>query len=123
MKVVIAGSRSIKFYDQVLCAINNSDYNITEVVSGTAQGVDLLGERFARENNIKCVRFPADWKSYGKKAGVLRNAHMASYCDAAIIVWDGKSRGTFDMIKQMKRFNKPFFLWNLNNDNKSATLF
>lgn len=114
MRVVIAGSRSIKYYDQVLCAIINSGYDITEVVSGAAPGIDRLGERYADENGIPCARFPANWDLYGKKAGPTRNAQMAAYCDAAIVVWDGKSKGSYNMIQQMNRFKKPYFVWKVN---------
>ena len=35
---------------------------------------------------------------------------MAKYADAAVIIWDGKSRGTQNMIKEMERAGKPFDL-------------
>lgn len=47
-------------------------------------------------------RFPADWGKYGKSAGVLRNKQMAEYADGLIAFWDGKSRGTANMIETAK---------------------
>lgn len=32
---------------------------------------------------------------------------MAEYADAAIVFWDGKSRGTQNMIQQMRELGKP----------------
>ncbi|MFD1444284.1 hypothetical protein [Thermoactinomyces vulgaris] len=51
----------------------------------------------------KIARYPAEWKKYGKKAGPLRNAKMAENADALVAFWDGKSRGTKDMIETAKR--------------------
>lgn len=93
MKVIIAGSRGITDYAIVERAIRESGFQITEVVSGTARGVDRLGERWAAEHGIPVAPFPADWK-IGKNAGILRNAQMAEYAEAAIIIWDGSSNGS-----------------------------
>lgn len=98
MKVIIAGSREITDYAIVERAIRESGFQVTEVVSGTARGVDRLGERWARENVIPIKTFPAYWQTYGQKAGFLRNAQMAEYGEALIAVWDGKSLGTTNMI-------------------------
>lgn len=32
---------------------------------------------------------------------------MAEYADAAIVFWDGKSRGAKNMIDEMKKLGKP----------------
>jgi hypothetical protein len=82
---------------------------LSEVISGTATGVDKLGEQWANAKNIPIKRMPADW-SIGKHAGHVRNREMAEYADFAIILWDGQSPGTKGMIKEMKRINKPYFL-------------
>ena len=47
MKVIIAGSRDITDYSLVCRAISESKFDITEVISGTARGVDTLGEKWA----------------------------------------------------------------------------
>jgi len=99
MKTVIAGSRDITDFDIVQKAIKESGFNITEVVSGKARGIDTTGELWATLNKIPIKTFPADWNRYGKKAGYLRNTEMAEYADALIAIWDGKSRGTEMMIE------------------------
>lgn len=106
-KVVVAGSRNITDYQVICQEIAASKYNITELVSGTASGVDSLGEKWAIDRLIPVKRFPADWKKNGKAAGPIRNKEMAEYCDMAIIIWDGESRGTKNMIEQMNRLKKP----------------
>lgn len=44
MKVVIAGSRTILDSSVIAEAIDKSGFEITEIVSGGAQGVDRLAE-------------------------------------------------------------------------------
>lgn len=101
MKTIIGGSRNIDDYTQ-LCRICENEI-ITEVVSGTAKGADTIGERYAEENGIPIKRYPAAWATYGKAAGVIRNAQMAKYADVLIAMWDGKSKGTENMIKQARK--------------------
>lgn len=109
MRVIIAGSREITSYNFVCEAIKESGFHITEVVSGTARGVDQLGERWARENGIPIIYFPADWQKYGKKAGYLRNLDMGHYGDALIACWNG-SKGTAHMIDIMSNFGKEIYI-------------
>ncbi len=47
MKVVVAGSRGIENESIVNNILDHSPYEITEVVSGHAKGIDLLGEKWA----------------------------------------------------------------------------
>ena len=98
MKTIIAGSRNIKNISIIYQTVYESGFDITEVVSGTARGVDKLGEQWATENNIPIKRMPANWNLYGKSAGPIRNNEMADYADALIAIWDGKSKGTKWMI-------------------------
>lgn len=99
MKVIIAGSRSITNQQTVVQAIEQSGFDITEVVSGTARGVDRLGEAWAEQNNVPVKRFPADWRKWGYIGGFKRNEQMAEYADALIAIWDGGSGGTRHMIR------------------------
>jgi hypothetical protein len=107
MIVIVAGSRSIEDYRTVCRAITESGFAITLLVSGGAQGVDSLGEKWALDNRVPIKRFPADWKRYGRRAGFVRNALMSEFaCSHAeqhggaglVAVWDGTSRGTEMMI-------------------------
>ena len=111
MKVIIAGSRGITDYDTVWRAIKESKFTITEVVSGGANGVDKLGEKYAVRNDIPLKVFLADWKKKKASAGIIRNAEMAKYADALIAVWDGKSPGTKNMIEVAERKGLKVYVW------------
>jgi YspA, cpYpsA-related SLOG family len=114
MKVIIAGSRSINNFDAIEQATSNCQFEITEVVSGGARGIDLLGEYWARKNQIPIKRFDADWNNLGRSAGYTRNVLMSDYADALIAIWDGQSRGTKHMIQRMKIKGKLVYVFEIN---------
>jgi hypothetical protein len=105
LRTVIAGSRTILGYKYLLSAIDKLDWNISVVISGTAKGVDRLGERWANDNNIELEKYPAQWDTYGNSAGYKRNELMAQKAEAALILWDGTSKGTKHMIALAKKYN------------------
>jgi hypothetical protein len=103
--VIIAGSRRFigkSAYSLVAEAVVESGFDITEVVSGTARGIDNIGEEWARNNNVPVRQFPAQWGKYGRVAGLKRNEAMAKYSEGLIAIWDGESRGTENMINTAK---------------------
>ena len=116
MKVVIAGSRDITDYDILLKAIKECPFQITEVISGRARGVDTLGEKYAEDYGLKLHLFPADWKRLGNAAGPIRNAQMADFADAVLCVWDGKSPGTKDMMNQARKRGLPLYVFKVDPD-------
>ena len=121
MKLCIAGCR-----DHYATTLEISEYlhdagidinDITCIVSGKAPGVDSMGEKFAEKNDIPVVPFKAEWTKYkplnprnGNPAGPIRNAKMADYCDMALLIWDGVSPGTKNMMEALERRKKPYFL-------------
>lgn len=112
MKVVVAGSRSVTEYRIVEQAIKDSGFEITTLISGGARGVDKLGERYALERGIPIVRYIPDW-SVGRHAGMVRNADMAKAADALVAIWDGKSRGTANMIENAHKHKLKVFVLNM----------
>jgi len=117
MKVIIAGSRNLIKHSYIQTAVEKSGFQIDEVVSGCAVGADSLGEYWAEMNSIPVKKFPAPWDQYGKAAGAIRNVRMAEYADAAIVVWDGVSKGSKHMIKEMHDRRKPCYVHVYVNDN------
>ena len=108
--LLIAGSRDFNDYELLCRHMNHvlQKHRIDEIISGGARGADSLGERYAKEHNIPFKLFPANWDLYGKRAGYLRNVEMGKYCKAALIFWDGESKGTQHMINILKAKNKKF---------------
>lgn len=107
MKVIIAGGRTFNDYN-LLCKVCDKTLILQpdiEIVSGTANGADKLGEMYAKEKGYLIKQFHADWDKHGKSAGYKRNEEMAKYGDALIAFWDGKSKGTKHMIDLANEYN------------------
>ncbi len=99
-KIIVAGGRHFEDYFMVQLALERVAAASDEIVSGGANGADALGERYAKEQNHPLKIFNADWEKHGKSAGPIRNQQMAVYADILVAFWDGKSKGTRDMINK-----------------------
>jgi len=112
MRTIIAGSRTATMAN-VVSAVDACPFRsqITVDISGTAAGADKFGEAVAAANGWAIERYPADWKQHGKRAGYLRNAHMATIADALIAVWDGESKGTSHMIDLAHKANLKVYVY------------
>lgn len=104
MKLIIAGSRCFEDYEKLCKEVDEvADWNpITEILCGEAKGADSLGRRYAEDRGIKVSSYKPDWKVYGRAAGIRRNQRMAQDADALIAFWDGQSKGTWNMVQNMR---------------------
>lgn len=117
MKVIVAGGRDITNFNLVEEAIVISGFEVSEIVSGKAKGVDTLGEVWALKHNVPVEVFPADWTAHGRSAGPIRNRQMAEYADALIAIWDGESKGTANMIQQARKNKLDVFIYLVKDTN------
>ena len=95
-------------------------YNVIQINSGGARGVDSIAVEIANILNIPFKLFKADW-ALGKQAGMLRNKEMADATQHALVFWDEESKGTEHYINYIGRatifslkqnkfiFNKRYF--------------
>lgn len=110
-KLIVAGGR--EFNDSVLLAetlskaLINISYSNVELVCGGARGADSLGEQWAKANGVAIKYFIPDWDGLGKSAGHVRNRQMGDYANAAVIYWDGASKGSKGMLDYMNKLGKP----------------
>lgn len=112
MKIAIVGSRTFDNYatleNWILSHV--AVESISLVISGGASGADTLGEQFAKKYNIPTKVIRPDWATYGKSAGIVRNAEIVKECEACFIFWDGLSRGTKSNIDLCQRYEKPHYI-------------
>lgn len=109
MKLLVCGSRTIKNFDYVANCLELviREHGVPEeIVEGEAQGVDKMSRIWAEMKGIPVTPMPADWKMYGRGAGLIRNAEMVVYCDNGVAIWDGVSTGTLHTITLLKEQNK-----------------
>ena len=66
-------------------------------------GADYLAEQVAEDLGWKIEHYPADWDTYGRAAGPIRNALMVSKgADICLAFPMSGSRGTIDCMRRAK---------------------
>ena len=122
-KIVIAGCRDFTDYEKASAFITQCLEFLEEspvILCGGCRGADRLGERYAMEHRLPIEYYPADWKQFGNLAGPMRNETMARICDYVICFWDGRSRGTADMIRRGREHGKQVFIMSTLEENSDA---
>lgn len=102
-RILITGSRFITQEDVHIVnkALEDEIGDDTDVVivEGGASGVDHLTYLYALHHDLPYEEHPADWKTYGKAAGPMRNQKMVSLgADVCLAFPAPQSRGTVHCI-------------------------
>ena len=125
-RVIVAGSRGFTDYELMSRELDKLFWDSCEfedrdikVVSDMADGADSLAIRYADERKLTKILFPANWKSYHRIAGFLRNEDMLSVATHLVVFWDGKSNGTRHMVEIAKKKGIP--IWGLIYSNVEKT--
>lgn len=108
MRVVICGPRNWRDRWTIERAVDLAEAACAEmvnttltIVQGEAKGADWMAKDEAELRGIHVECFPADWDTYGKAAGAIRNQWMLdSGIDLVIAVAprEGLTRGTKNMV-------------------------
>lgn len=106
MKLLIAGSRSIREYDLSLYI----PHAVDTIISGGAEGIDRLAEVYADEHKLSKYVIRPQYARYGRAAPLKRNQEMVDMADAVLVIWDGQSKGSRFTVEYAKKQNKPLFL-------------
>ena len=101
------------FFEQKLTEIIKSKKLIIDkIISGGAEGIDSLAERYAKVYNIKFNKndYLPQWDIYGNSAGIIRNKKLMNDADLNIIFWNGISPGTKYNIDYCMKNRKKHYL-------------
>jgi hypothetical protein len=102
LKLIIAGGRHLhgkKVQEIIDFFLQDVIDKIDCIISGKAKGVDHEGELWAEKHNITVKPFPADWTQYGLSAGPKRNTQMAKEGTHLLLIWNGRSSGSANMLE------------------------
>lgn len=105
-RLLICGSRYFNDaarFDEIVDAWVKRHGRPAVIISGEAQGVDLLAKLYARRHNIEYEPHPAKWSLYGRAAGPRRNQSMVDRCTHLLALPFIKSVGTQDAIERADR--------------------
>jgi hypothetical protein len=120
VRVAVVGSRTIQDKEFVFQQLDYylsrlmKDYKVI-IVSGGADGIDKLSEKFAEERKLKTEIYFPDWDLHGKSAGFLRNTQIVEKSDYLIAITTG-SKGTQDTINKAIKRGMPIKIINYANN-------
>ena len=108
MRVLVCGDRA---YPDPAYLWRRLDEYLPEppeaVIDGTAPGADTFAHEWAEAHGIPSLRFPAEWKRYGRAAGPVRNRQMIVEGQPDLVIAFHRdiahSKGTADMVRQARR--------------------
>ena len=119
INVLIAGGRDYALETRVklrsanlviyMLAYKSKDNKIT-LIQGLAKGADSISTEVKQITGWNELTFKADWDTYGKRAGMVRNKTMVDIADIAIIFWDGKSVGTKNTVERVRSKGIPYLI-------------
>lgn len=112
MKVLVCGSRDIPFslLELVKKTLEELSPQPTDLIEGEARGADTLAKIAAIELGYRLHKFPADWATYGKRAGHIRNQQMLDQNPDLVIAFHpetGITPGTRDMVTKAQAKGTP----------------
>ena len=103
MTVLVCGGRDYADKARVFHVLNFNRAKIRMIVHGAAKGADTFAGLWAAENDVPCLRVPAKWRLYGKKAGAIRNQLMLKLGQPDLVVAFPGGVGTAMMVGMAKK--------------------
>ena len=102
MKIAVIGSRTLDIPDLKKYIPPHT----TEIVTGGARGIDMAAAAYAKSAGLALTVFRPDYKRYKKGAPLKRNIQIIEYADEVVAMWDGKPRGTKNVIDECRARDK-----------------
>ena len=106
IKIGITGSRTRDTYDDFkiletaiwdFITQNKIDIDIVHLIYGGAyEGADKFAEQICKQYNFDSTVYRPKYKTWGKRAPIIRNTKIADESEYLFAVWDKKSKGTED---------------------------
>lgn len=126
VRLVIAGCRDFedetKFNSVMdglyLTLSKEYQYPSIHIIEGACRGTDTLARKWAIKHETPFTEVPADFNRYNKFAGPLRNKIMIDLGTHLLAFWDGKSRGTKNIIAYAQsnpEYNGKIIIININD--------
>lgn len=76
MRVLVCGSRNWKDIALIYSKLGEFNKDKLLIITGECIGADNIAKRWALENEVNYLGYPAEWGLYGRLAGPIRNKKM-----------------------------------------------
>ena len=120
-KTAVCGGRDYADYAKVTRVLDR--LAPAEIIHGAARGADSLAGRYARQNNVPCQEFPAQWNTHSEDcarkgrrgrtcrlAGFNRNQQMLDEAAPQVVIAFPGGNGTKDLVAKTKKAGIPVIL-------------
>lgn len=98
-KLLVCGGRNFEeheYLERILDSIRE-EFNVGTVIHGNARGADRLAGEWAKLRGLKVISVDANWKEYGRAAGMIRNQAMIELKPDLVVAFPG-GKGTLNMM-------------------------
>lgn len=107
MRVLVCGGRDFDdmglLNKELFCLTMELSASEVTIITGDAVGADWLARGWARWNDVNYKGYPADWKTHGKAAGMIRNKQMLEEGQPDFVVAFSGGAGTANMVELARK--------------------
>ncbi len=109
MRLIIAGGRHFDDVALIRAALARAHAirPITVLIHGGSGALGITSEDWAREMRLHVVRYPANWREFGKRAEAIRNAFMIEDSRPDMVLALPGGNDTADLIANAARVGLP----------------
>jgi hypothetical protein len=107
-KLIVTGLRTCDRKETVFAEIQKYLTEIgpvDEIISGGSTGVDKYAREFAESHQIKYKEFAPNWQDDLNAAGMIRDSRMAEYASHLLVLSNGVSKESKNLVEQAKLNN------------------
>lgn len=111
MRILVCGGRDYADSVRVWVALDELRRRrpLELIMHGDAPGADRAAGAWARARGVRELKFPANWRLFGKIAGPVRNQHMLwEGRPGAVVAFPGGA-GTADMVRRAAAAGLPIW--------------
>ena len=107
--IIVCGGRDYQDSHAVSLALDLAyiEFGNLHIIQGGATGADLIAKTWAITNKQQVTTVPADWETYGRSAGPIRNQIMLDKFKPDLVIAFPGGRGTKDMVKRALKAGIP----------------
>jgi hypothetical protein len=111
VKAIVCGGRDfsdLKYLESCLDKCRQW-WGLNHIITGGAKGADSLAHHWALKRHLNTEVFHAQWDTYGKGAGMIRNRLMLTQLPQVVVAFKG-GNGTENMITISRQAGIPVLI-------------